>query len=84
MAEVELTPDALKQAAALPKRIKRRVRKVLERLAKWPAVSGAKPLKGQLAGWFRLRTGDYRIRFRVDGETIIVDKIGHRRDIYED
>ncbi len=58
--------------------------KLVARLAHWPDVSGAKPLSGDLAGWYRLRTGDYRLRFRVQGETIIVDKIGHRSEFYED
>jgi hypothetical protein len=31
-----------------------------------------------------MRTGDYRLRFRVQGETIIVDKSGHRSEFYED
>jgi len=84
MAQVELTPDAVEQADALPKPIKKRLRNVLKRLANWPAVSGAKPLRGRLAGWFRLRSGDYRIRFRVEGDTVIVDKIGHRKDVYEE
>lgn len=84
MAKVELTPEAVENAAGLPKAIKKRLRKVLQRLAKWPAVSGAKPLKGELAGWFRVRTGDYRVRFKVEGDTVVVDKIGHRRDVYDD
>jgi len=29
---------------------------LLERLEKWPNVSGAKPLRGNLAGRYRLRT----------------------------
>jgi mRNA-degrading endonuclease RelE of RelBE toxin-antitoxin system len=37
-----------------------------------------------LAGRFRLRTGDYRVQFRVDGEKIIVEKIGHRDRFYEE
>ena len=64
--------------------IKGRVSRLRERLANWPEVSGPKALSGNLAGWYRLRTGDYRLRFRVQGETIIVDKIGHRREFYED
>jgi mRNA-degrading endonuclease RelE of RelBE toxin-antitoxin system len=43
-----------------------------------------KALSGNLAGWYRIRTGDYRIRFRVGADQITVDKIGHRKDIYED
>lgn len=48
-----------------------------------PKVSGAKPLSGDLAGQYRMRTGDYRLRFKVKGETILIDKIGHRKDFYE-
>jgi mRNA-degrading endonuclease RelE of RelBE toxin-antitoxin system len=82
MATVDLTASAHKDFQALPKVIKLRVRKLILRLAKWPKVSGAKPLSGELAGSYRLRTGDYRVRFRVKGETVIVDQIGHRRDFY--
>jgi mRNA-degrading endonuclease RelE of RelBE toxin-antitoxin system len=52
-------------------------------LEKWPAVSGAKALSGNLAGFYRLRTGDYRLRFFIREETVIVDQIGHRKEFYE-
>lgn len=84
MAQVEVTAEALEQFSKLPRVIKERVRKLLHRLQDWPKVSGAKPLSGELAGWYRLRTGDYRVRFRVKGDTVTVDKIGHRSDFYED
>lgn len=53
-------------------------------IEKLPNASGVKPLAGNLAGWYRARTGDYRIRFRVQGEKVIVGKIGHRKDVYDD
>jgi len=84
MATVSLTPAAAEQLDRLPKNIHARVNRLLERLRKWPDVSGAKPLTGKLAGWYRLRTGAYRLRFRVKGEAVIVDKIGHRREFYDD
>ncbi len=83
MAIVELTPSASDEHERLPKLIHARVHRLLERLKQWPAVSGAKPLSGNLAGWYRLRTGDYRVRFQVQGEKVTVDKIGHRKDFYE-
>ncbi|MBI2803956.1 MAG: type II toxin-antitoxin system RelE/ParE family toxin [Planctomycetes bacterium] len=83
MAQVSMTDEAFDQFDALPKGIKERVRKLTKRLERWPVVSGVKALSGNLAGCYRMRTGDYRIRFRVDGEKIIIDKIGHRKDIYE-
>ncbi len=84
MATVVLTAQAEKEAERLPEVIVERIRKLIHRLEAWPEVSGAKALSGNLAGWYRMRTGDYRLRFRVEGETIMVDKIGHRRDFYED
>ncbi len=83
MATVELTPDANEQAERLPAVILERVRKMIGRLEHWPAVSGVKPLSGDLAGRYRMRTGDYRLRFYVQGHRIIVDKIGHRSEFYE-
>ena len=84
MATVSLTTDAAEVLNRLPKAIHRRVHHLLERLTNWPAVSGAKALSGNLAGWYRLRTGDYRLRFRIKGENVIVDKIGHRSEFYGD
>jgi len=81
---VTLTGEAARQLQRLPKKIKLRVIRLLTRLENWPLVSGAKALRGQLAGHFRVRTGDYRLRFRVEGEKVLVEKIGHRSAFYED
>jgi mRNA-degrading endonuclease RelE of RelBE toxin-antitoxin system len=84
MASVQLTPEAAEQVERLPKTVHDRVIRLMQRLEKWPAVSGVKTLSGNLAGCYRLRTGDYRVRFFIQGENIIVDKIGHRGEFYED
>ena len=83
MAKVRLTQEAAEGLAELPLVVHARALRLLERLASWPAVSGAKPLSGDLAGRFRLRTGDYRIQFRLEGQLVIVEKIGHRDRFYE-
>ena len=82
MAKVTLTPEAAEGLEDLPLVIHSRVLSLLERLAKWPAVSGAKALAGPLAGRYRLRTGDYRLQFRVEGQAVFVEKIGHRDRFY--
>ena len=43
-----------------------RLHKLFERLKNWPNVSGVKALSGNLAGKYRIRTGDYRVQFRVE------------------
>jgi mRNA-degrading endonuclease RelE of RelBE toxin-antitoxin system len=98
MANVVLTELARKEFDALPVVIRIRVQSVLQRLADWPAVSGAKPLRGELAGNYRIRTGNYRIVFDVTSHagiskrrggqaseevTIRVWKIGHRGGVYD-
>ncbi|HEX4124427.1 MAG TPA: type II toxin-antitoxin system RelE/ParE family toxin [Tepidisphaeraceae bacterium] len=82
--EVELTAEAVAQLAKLPSPIVGRMDAVVERLKDWPNVSGAKPLKQSLKGNFRIRTGDYRIVFRLEGGRIIVWRIADRRDAYEE
>jgi mRNA-degrading endonuclease RelE of RelBE toxin-antitoxin system len=84
MATVNITNEARQQANLLPKPMQGRVKKLMERLEDWPAVSGVKALSGNLAGWYRLRFGDYRMRFHVKGDIVTIDKIGHRKDVYED
>ena len=83
MVQVVTTSEALKQLESLPPEIVARMAKLYERLENWPHVSGAKSLTGSLAGYWRLRTGDYRLQFRVDGSTVIVEKVGHRDRFYE-
>jgi mRNA-degrading endonuclease RelE of RelBE toxin-antitoxin system len=84
VAQVVLTGDAVTALEALSNPIHGRVLKLLARLESWPAVSGAKPLRGKLTGSYRLRTGDYRIQFHPTAGTVIVDKIGHRDGFYEE
>lgn len=84
MVKVTVTPDAAGEIDRLPRSIQQRILDVLIRLHQWPAVSGARPLRGKLAGHFRIRTGDYRIQFRLEGENLIVEKAGHRDGFYED
>lgn len=81
---VTLEYGAAKQLGALPKPIKSRMIELISRLADWPNVSGAKPLSGALAGHFRMRTGDYRLQFRVESGAIVVEQVGHRDGFYDE
>lgn len=85
MATTRITAAAKAEFDALPITIRICVVGIFERLAKWPAVSGAKPLRGKLAGKYRIRTGDYRVQFHVDANgNPTVEKIGHRDGFYDE
>jgi mRNA interferase RelE/StbE len=44
-----------------------------------------KALKGDLAGLWRYRVGDFRLIFSIEDQrlVVLVLKVGHRRDVYE-
>jgi mRNA-degrading endonuclease RelE of RelBE toxin-antitoxin system len=94
MAVVSITSEAQAQFHGLPKVIRARIEHLFVRLQAWPDVSGAKPLRGALAGHYRLRTGDYRIQFHVEAgdakarppkpDIVWIERIGHRDGFYEE
>ena len=84
MVSVTYEVDAADQVQSLPASIQARVAKIVLRLTQWPNVSGAKPLRAKLAGRFRMRTGDYRVQFRVEGDEVIIERVAHRDGFYED
>lgn len=83
MVTVTFETDAARQFDTLPERIKARVVKIVARLSHWPEVSGAKPLKGKLARHYRIRTGDYRVQFRLEVDEVVIEQVGHRDRFYE-
>lgn len=75
--------SAARELASLPRAAQSRIRARLLALIENPSPRGAKALQGH-PDLFRLRVGDYRIIYRVDGDELLVliIKVGHRRDIY--
>ncbi|WP_058999494.1 type II toxin-antitoxin system RelE family toxin [Leptolyngbya sp. NIES-2104] len=72
-----------KQIDDLPQDIQERVDEKIQSLADEPRPSGTVKLKGS-KNEYRLRVGDYRIRYRIDDaeQTIRISQCRHRRDVY--
>jgi len=79
--EIEWTEAALADMAALDKGIARRVKQSVERFGETGA-GNVKRLQGIEPPEFRLRVGDYRVRFHNDGETVTVLCVRNRREAY--
>ena len=79
--EIEWTGTALEDLAALDKGMARRVKQSVERFADTGA-GNVKRLQAIDPPEFRLRVGDYRVRFRNDGETVTVLRVRNRREAY--
>jgi mRNA interferase RelE/StbE len=74
------THDLAKLDAAIARRIVNRVRWLAENLDEIKPEA----LTGNLAGFYKLRVGDYRVVYEIvqSEEMIIVHLVGHRREIY--
>jgi len=74
--------SAAREIEALPKVDRIRVVERIQRLADDPRPPGCEKLSGEEK--YRVRQGDYRILYEVADAiiTVIVVKIGHRRDVY--
>lgn len=80
---ITVLPAAIREIRKLPPEAKRRVQAVVELLAEEPRPPAAKKLTAR-PEW-RVRTGDYRILYRIHDDvlTVVVVRAGHRRDIYD-
>ena len=67
--------------AGLDKGIARRVKQSVERFTETGA-GNVKRLQDINPPEFRLRVGDYRVRFHNDGETVSVLRVRNRREAY--
>lgn len=78
-------PEALAEIVDLPKQAADRITKKVETyLALNPRQLGEAMLGG-FAGFYRYRIGDYRVIYDIRDEaiTILVVRVGHRKDVYE-
>ncbi len=80
---VEYHPDVQDDLDSIGRAEARRILEVIkERIINGSPDQSGKPLTGNLAGCRRIRTGSYRIIYKVDGKRvhILVLAVGPRRD----
>ncbi len=81
MYKVLLTQRALKDLDALEKQHRARIIKKLKEYGT-KSHKGTRKLENPKIGTHRLRIGDYRVVFDIDGDNLVVLRIGHRKTIY--
>lgn len=82
---VEIDGDLVKEMRKLDKATAKRIMAKLREIAALDDPrSAGKALKGNLAGMWRYRAGDYRILCYIeDGEMLVlVVDVAHRREVY--
>jgi mRNA interferase RelE/StbE len=77
-----IKPSAAKELEALPLKIRRQIANRIQCLASEPHPFGCEKLSGREK--FRIRQGDYRILYAIhnDETSVVIVKIGHRREVY--
>lgn len=77
-----IKPSAAKEIEALPKTHRRAVVAAIASLPNSPRPTGCEKLSGREQ--YRIRRGAYRILYEIHDDilTIVVVKVGHRRDVY--
>jgi mRNA interferase RelE/StbE len=88
---MEITmPFAIKYASrvvsedipALPKANRLQIKTAIERRLTVDPVGFGKPLRFSLRGHRRLRIGDWRVIYRIEGNCVMIVKIGNRKEVY--
>ncbi len=83
MVNIVFSPRGKKDLERLPKDLQKRILKKLTFFASQEnPVSFAKPLVNLPPLTHRYRVGDYRVAFYSKEDTIVIDRIEHRRDVY--
>ena len=80
---IELRPAAARSLRKLDPQDRRRVQGAIALLAHDPRPPNARALQGRPG--LRVRVGDYRIIYTVEDDVllVVVVRLGHRRDVYD-
>lgn len=83
--QIEIGRQVRKALDRLGKPDQRRVVLAIAELGTDPRPLGAKVLSGE-EDFYRIRVGDYRIIYQIDGAKLIVHvlRLGHRREVYRE
>ncbi|MBI4824659.1 MAG: type II toxin-antitoxin system RelE/ParE family toxin [Nitrospirae bacterium] len=75
-------PDLYEDLKPLNQNIQETILSAMEnRLGAEPMKYGKRLSRG-LRGFWKLRVGQYRVIYRVEGTEVWVLKVGHRKDVY--
>lgn len=77
-------PEVKDDIRNIPANMKTRIRKAIETRLQTDPVLYGQPLRQSLKGYRRIRVGDWRIIYRIEASTVIILKIGNRKDVYNE
>ena len=83
MSKFEWTKDALDDLEKIDKSIVQRILNKISWFSHHFTNITPEPLSGDLSGTYKLRIGDWRVIYTVEKDVIVIQAIGHRREVYK-
>ena len=83
MAEVEWIQSALDDLEKIDPAIAKRIVRKISWIAENFDNIVPEPLHGKFKGTYKQRIGDFRIIYTIEENTIIIQFVGHRREVYQ-
>lgn len=69
---VKIPRQVLREIETLPGHMRQRVRRAVAELSTEPRPPGAKALRGELEGYYRVRINSYRIIYAIEDDILVV------------
>jgi len=80
---VEWTKEAVEDLQKLDKSIAKRILNKISWFSQHFDNITPEPLSGELVGTFKLRIGDWRVIYTIEIDVIVIQAIGHRKEVYK-
>ena len=83
MLKVEWEKEALDDLKKIDKPIVKRILNKISWFSQHFDNIIPEPLSGDMTGLFKIRVGDWRVVYTIKDEVIVIQAVGHRREIYK-
>jgi mRNA interferase RelE/StbE len=81
---IQYDPKVFKQLSKLDKNEVKAILEKIENFAQEPVITQIKKLKTPFEGAYRLRAGNYRVVFYLDNDLMLISKVAHRKNVYDE
>lgn len=82
MVKVEWTAEALDDLPKLDRFVQKRLLQKITWFSQNFDRLMSEPLSGEFSGCYKIRAGDWRVIYTLEENAIVIQALGHRRDIY--
>ena len=83
MVPIEWTQDAIRDIEKLDPPVGQRILRKISWLSNNFQAITPEPLSGEFKGMYKFRIGDWRVLYTIEEQTLVIQFVGHRRQIYK-